>query len=42
MKKEYLKPEAEYIDFYTKEEITVDAELSGGLGEGGDWGEGDE
>lgn len=42
MKKEYIKPEAEYISFYSEEEITadVDAGLSGSFGEEpapGDW-----
>ena len=42
MKKEYIKPEAEYISFYSEEEITVDAGLSGSfdtepLPGNGDW-----
>lgn len=29
MKKEYLKPEMEYIQFYTDEEMTSDDSISG-------------
>ncbi len=40
MKKTYLRPEADYINFYSEEEMTVDGGVSGvpegGFGEGTD------
>lgn len=35
MKRDYLKPEAEYIRFYSEEDIALEGEKpSGGTGEG--------
>ena len=37
MKKDYLKPDAEYLVFYTQESITIDGDIEGpgvDIGEG--------
>lgn len=36
MKKEYLKPDAEYVEFYSEEKLTSD---NADLGVSGSWGE---